>query len=70
MKPITLSLFIWLTIMFCTRPAQAQTETVLYDFTGGNGGIPTSTLTSDGKGNFYGTTFTGGDAGAISWNRI
>jgi hypothetical protein len=61
MTRITISLFLWLTIISSTRPAQAQTETVLYNFVGFNGGIPTSTLTSDGKGNFYGTTFTGGD---------
>jgi uncharacterized repeat protein (TIGR03803 family) len=43
------------------RPAQAQTETVLYNFTGfSDGGTPNSRLTSDGAGNFYGTTYSGG----------
>ncbi len=51
-------------LQFATCPAQAQTETVLYDFTGGpDGGGPTGNLTSDGKGNFYGTTTGGGATG-------
>jgi hypothetical protein len=70
MKRITLSLFVCFTIMFGARPAQAQAETVFYNFTGSNGGIPRSRLTSDGKGNFYGTTFPKGEYGAISWDRI
>jgi len=41
------------------RPAQAQTETVLYNF-GAGVNNPYSGLTSDGAGNFYGTTFYGG----------
>jgi uncharacterized repeat protein (TIGR03803 family) len=41
--------------------AQAQTETVLYNFTGGTDGVnPASSLASDGAGNFYGTTYSGG----------
>jgi len=48
-------------LLIAIRPAQAQTETVLYNFTGGSdGGYPNSRLTSDGKGNFYGTTGSGG----------
>lgn len=43
------------------RPALAVTETVLYNFIGGiYGGLPTAHLTSDGAGNFYGTTWAGG----------
>lgn len=43
------------------QPAQAQTEAVLYNFTGNSdGGWPQSNLTSDGAGNFYGTTYIGG----------
>jgi uncharacterized repeat protein (TIGR03803 family) len=46
------------------RPAQAQTETVLYSFTNSpDGAIPTSSLISDGAGNFYGTTWNGGAEG-------
>ncbi len=42
------------------HPAQAQTETVLYNFTGGNDGSgPKSSLTLHGD-NFYGTTVFGG----------
>jgi uncharacterized repeat protein (TIGR03803 family) len=46
------------------RPAHAQTETVLYSFTGGSDGrYPEGRLTSDGSGNFYGAT-TGGGLGS------
>jgi uncharacterized repeat protein (TIGR03803 family) len=48
-------------LLIAARPAQAQTETVLYNFVGSsNGAYPQSSLTSDGKGNFYGTTSGGG----------
>jgi len=63
-------------LLIAARPAQAQTETavgakarqptetVLYNFTGGSdGGGPNSRLTSDGAGNFYGTTQYGGASG-------
>lgn len=41
-------------------PARAQTETVLYNFTGASdGGSPQSRLTPDGAGGFYGTTGSG-----------
>jgi uncharacterized repeat protein (TIGR03803 family) len=48
-------------LLVAARAAQAQTETVLYNFTGGSdGGSPNSHLTSDAAGNLYGTTFGGG----------
>ena len=51
-------------LLIATRPAQAQTETVLYNFCPikncPDGDNPDSRLTSDGKGNFYGTTYAGG----------
>jgi uncharacterized repeat protein (TIGR03803 family) len=48
-------------VLTAVRSVQAQTETVLYNFTNGSdGGSPGSRLTSDGKGNFYGTTYKGG----------
>src|SRR5271157_6033450 len=48
-------------LLIAARPAQAQTETVLYNFTGGNDGFhPEASLISDGAGNFYGTTLLGG----------
>lgn len=44
-----------------TQPAQAQTLTVLYTFTGGaDGGLPEAGLIRDSDGNLYGTTTMGG----------
>lgn len=46
-------------------PALAQTETVLYSFSGGaDGSYPLGHLTFDSTGNLYGTTFEGGTYGA------
>jgi len=51
-------------VLIASQPAKAQTETVLYNFTGGTDGLsPTSNLISDGAGNFYGTTLQGGFLG-------
>jgi uncharacterized repeat protein (TIGR03803 family) len=50
-------------LLMAARPAHAQTEAVLYTFTGSDGDEPYSNLTPDGKGNFYGTTAFGGDFG-------
>ncbi|MGA9644138.1 MAG: choice-of-anchor tandem repeat GloVer-containing protein [Terriglobales bacterium] len=48
-------------LLIAAQPAQAQTETVLYNFTGGTDGLsPTANLIRDGAGNFYGTTLQGG----------
>jgi uncharacterized repeat protein (TIGR03803 family) len=48
-------------LLIAACPAQAQTETVLHRFTGTRDGYDfTSPLTSDGAGNFYGTTSVGG----------
>ena len=55
---VTLALLLVL-LPITVRPAQAQTETVLYNF-GSGVNSPYSTLTSDSAGNFYGTTFYGG----------
>ena len=42
-------------------PARAQSETVLYGFTGKpDGNIPQCQLTADAAGNLYGTTLYGG----------
>jgi uncharacterized repeat protein (TIGR03803 family) len=47
-------------LLIAVRPAQAQTESVLYNFTGGaDGSGPESKLTFHG-GNLYGTTNAGG----------
>jgi uncharacterized repeat protein (TIGR03803 family) len=50
------------TLLFAARPAHAQTEEVLYNFTGtSDGAQPTSNLTQNpANGNFYGTTYAGG----------
>ena len=54
-------LFLCLTTSLASLLAQAQTETVLYNFKGGSDGFtPQSRLTSDGAGNLYGTTCFGG----------
>ncbi len=50
-----------LLLIATTRSAQAQTESVLYNFTGGSdGSYPNTNLTPDGAGNYYGTTRFGG----------
>ncbi|MFZ0314853.1 MAG: choice-of-anchor tandem repeat GloVer-containing protein [Candidatus Korobacteraceae bacterium] len=47
-----------------TQAAQAQTYSVIYDFTGGaNGAMPMAGLTYDGAGSFYGTANYGGNTG-------
>ncbi len=54
-------------LMMAARPAPAQTETVLYNFCSAlncaDGAGPSSSLTPDGAGNFYGTTEQGGQWG-------
>ncbi len=55
---ITAGLFI---LLVTVRAAQAQTYTVIHNFTGGADGYnPTSTLVQDRAGNLYGTTENGG----------
>ncbi len=56
---ITLTLaFVTFTL---TNPAWAQTESVIYSFTGmSDGGGPTGGVVVDSKGNLYGTTQSGG----------
>ena len=52
-------------LLIAAPSAHAQTGTVLYNFSGGSdGAYPHASLTSDGKGNFYGTTTNGGEYGA------
>ena len=47
--------------LVATPRMQAQTLSILYNFTNGSdGGTPLAGLTSDGKGNFYGTASAGG----------
>jgi len=48
-------------LLIAAHPAQAQTERVLYNFTGGSDGSgPIAPLTPDGRGKFFGTTSCGG----------
>ena len=47
-------------LLFVTVMAQAQTLTVVHNFTGYDGWSPVSALTMDQAGNFYGTTDVGG----------
>jgi uncharacterized repeat protein (TIGR03803 family) len=55
-----LALFLALTAILID-PVQAQTYTVIHNFTGGSDGAnPASGLTIDRAGNFYGTASTGG----------
>jgi len=50
-----------------TRPAPAQTFTVLYSFTGGaDGAQPYAQLIKDTAGNLYGTTAVGGNVNACN----
>jgi uncharacterized repeat protein (TIGR03803 family) len=57
------SLFVF--VMFVCPQLQAQTFSVVHDFTGGtDGGNPLAGLVMDASGNFYGTTSTGGEYGA------
>jgi uncharacterized repeat protein (TIGR03803 family) len=44
-------------------PRVHATETILHSFTGSDGSQPSSGLTSDGAGNYYGTTIGGGTSG-------
>jgi len=63
----TLTAIMLSALLIAAHPAQAQTEAVLYNFaSGSDGGIPQFQLTSDGAGNFYGTTFQGG-VGTVAW---
>jgi uncharacterized repeat protein (TIGR03803 family) len=49
-------------LIAATQPAQAQTETVLYSFTGAaDGGYPQAGVIQDAQGNLYGTTTGGGN---------
>ena len=54
-----------LALTLASESAQAQSYVVLHYFTGGpDGGGPVAGLISDSAGNLYGTTMTGGSAGA------
>ena len=55
----SIALFLASLLLSCvlTMQVRAQTETVLYTFTGSSdGGVPYAGLISDKEGNLYGTT--------------
>jgi uncharacterized repeat protein (TIGR03803 family) len=55
--------FLCLLVGAGSRPAQAQTFTVIHNFTGPDGANPVAGLTLDRGGNLYGTTEFGGRTG-------
>src|ERR1051326_994915 len=52
-----------LTALFACAIAQAQTEKILYSFSGPDGSTPVADLVMDKAGNLYGTTQWGGSQG-------
>jgi uncharacterized repeat protein (TIGR03803 family) len=61
---IAKALLVGLTVIGASAPSQAQTFTVIHDFTGeGDGAGPTAGVTVDTAGNLYGTTQNGGTDG-------
>lgn len=52
-------------VLIAIEPTQAQTESVIYSFTGQpDGALPVTGLLRDAKGNLFGTTFGGGASGS------
>jgi uncharacterized repeat protein (TIGR03803 family) len=59
-----ITLLVGLTVIIASAASQAQTFTVIHNFTGGgDGGGPTAGVTVDTGGNLYGTTQNGGADG-------
>jgi hypothetical protein len=57
--------------MIALQSAEAQTYTVLHNFTGElDGATPYAGLTWDGESNFYGTAAQGGYTGAVCYNLL
>lgn len=57
-------------LLFAELPASAQTWTTIFAFNGLNGNGPSSGLTQDAAGNFYGTTYGGGRGGVPSYGTV
>ncbi|HXR96770.1 MAG TPA: choice-of-anchor tandem repeat GloVer-containing protein [Terriglobales bacterium] len=51
------------TVFELAKSASGYTESVLYAFTGADGGYPSASLTMDSSGDLYGTTYSGGACG-------
>lgn len=61
-----LTLAVFFALLFAARPAQAQTETILYSFNNGADGVnPVAGVVLDKEGNLYGTTLSGGVFGNV-----
>jgi hypothetical protein len=57
------------TLLLVAAPAEAQTYTVLHNFTRGtDGAYPLAAVTRDGSGNLYGTASAGGNTGGHCGN--
>ena len=57
----------YLLLLCLTCPAWAQTYTIIHNFVGPDGSVPSASLTIDSSGNLYGTTAGGGsyDSGTV-----
>src|SRR3954453_19589593 len=63
-KRVLFIAFVSLQALFITAPAPAQTYQTIFRFRNVNTGFhPTAGLIRDAQGNFYGTTFDGGQIG-------
>ena len=67
-RPFCLPTALVFTLLAAFVPLASAQESLVVLFTGINGNDPTASLISDGKGNFYGTTYYGGTVGAPSLN--
>jgi uncharacterized repeat protein (TIGR03803 family) len=66
-RPLVLFALCFIVVGVAARPAQAQTFTTLYNFTGGSDGVdPVAGVIQDPAGNFYGTTEYGGYLNCLS----
>ncbi len=59
-RPHCLTNFVPFLLCLAATTASAQTFTILHDFSGPNGAIPSGALVQGTDGNIYGTTLTGG----------
>ena len=62
-KSLCLVALVFFTAVATFAPTAAAQESILFSFNGTDGANPNAGLISDGKGNFYGTTVSGGVLG-------